>query len=185
MNKTYLVLLIVFGLFLSVFLHDSYAQIQTDGDVWRDPTVVTATTAQTLENKTLNDTVSVTDASADPADTGFIRVGNNVSMICAETSPASTDKCITLNAFEQFLIDAPIIVSGLIQAAGSNDIEATDDLVATDEVRAARIGLGNTSKGTCDSGANGDIYYEVVADVGTIYICRQTGASTYAWTALH
>jgi hypothetical protein len=47
------------------------------------------------------------------------------------------------------------------------------------------INLNDDAKGTCDSATAGDIDYEVVSNVGTFYGCRQTAASTYAWTALH
>lgn len=41
------------------------------------------------------------------------------------------------------------------------------------------------AKGTCDATVPGTFKYEVVANVGTAYVCRQTGVGTYAWAALH
>ena len=43
----------------------------------------------------------------------------------------------------------------------------------------------SATKPTCTSAIAGEITYEVAANVGTFYGCQQTGASTYAWVALH
>lgn len=42
-----------------------------------------------------------------------------------------------------------------------------------------------SAKGTCDATVDGTIKYEVAANVGTLYVCHQTGVGTYAWVALH
>ena len=42
-----------------------------------------------------------------------------------------------------------------------------------------------SDKGTCTSTNAGELAYELVSDVGTLYVCRQSAASTFAWTALH
>ena len=73
------------------------------------------------------------DAS-DVADDGVIRLAND-QKICWEASPAGTDRCFRVNEFEQFSFDTVgLIVGGEIQASQSNDIVATDDLKATDNV---------------------------------------------------
>lgn len=41
------------------------------------------------------------------------------------------------------------------------------------------------TKGVCDADSAGTIAYEVSSDIGTFYGCKQTAASTFAWTALN
>jgi hypothetical protein len=65
---------------------------------------------------------------------------------------------------------------------GSGCVAGTDEAdLLVDEISLTDQG----TKGTCDSSKAGTIAYEVVTNVGTFYGCRQTAASTYAWTALH
>lgn len=76
-----------------------------------------------------------------------------------------------------FLIVSPIINTDLIQpSAGTNTV-----FNAGGGIRLS----SEAAKPTCDSSIPGTLKYEVVANVGTGYICRQTGVGTFAWAALH
>lgn len=65
---------------------------------------------------------------------------------------------------------------------GSGCVAGTDEAdLMVDEIQLEDQG----TKGTCDAAKAGTVAYEVVTNVGTFYGCRQTAASTFAWTALH
>jgi hypothetical protein len=72
----------------------------------------------------------ITSQAADPADSGFGRLGN-AEEICWESSPAGTDNCITVNSSEQFTFN------GTPVGAGAGDIEGV--------TAGAGLGGGGTS----------------------------------------
>lgn len=69
-----------------------------------------------------------------------------------------------------------ILQGGTGQGTGSNGLVSIETTLRLPD---------NTSKGTCTSSNVRTLVYETVSNVGSLYICRQTGASTYAWTVLH
>lgn len=75
--------------------------------------------------------------------------------------------------------------STILQCGGSLTISgaaATLDVQAREPT--AKM-TDTTAKGTCDATADGTVKYEIAANVGTLYVCHQTGVGTYAWAALH
>ena len=73
-----------------------------------------------------------------------------------------------------------------VQASGSTLVSGA---ISGDSITLAAAGAlrlsDESAKGTCDSSITGKVKYEVAANVGTLYVCRQTGVGTYAWAALH
>lgn len=67
-----------------------------------DMTFVGLTNTQTVTNKTL------VSSAADPADTGFIRVGNNEDIICAEAFTPGTDLCFRIDSQDLFRYDGDL-----------------------------------------------------------------------------
>lgn len=58
------------------------------------------------------DVTTLRSGAADPADTGFLRLGN-AEQVCWEASPAGTDVCATVNASEQFEVPDLKVTNGL------------------------------------------------------------------------
>jgi hypothetical protein len=73
-----------------------------------------------LLNNSITGISFLQDNSVDQADTGFIRVGNNIDFLCAESSPTGLDNCIKVDTNENLLYNGNEIcdISGNCPSSG-------------------------------------------------------------------
>jgi hypothetical protein len=86
---------------------------------------------------------SITDSSANPADSGFIRNGNNTTVLACETATPGTDMTWTCNTSNRWVSSVPVVASEFRTAAGY--FIASDDSNAVSVATNTAFNLGSTA----------------------------------------
>lgn len=141
-----------------------------------------ATSDLNMSDNDIDNVLSITSASAAPASTGVLRLGNTETL-CWEIATPGTDECLTLDASNNFKFDNPVAFgndpadAGLIrlsnaQAIGWEVAPADNDVTLTVSSNELVVFANNTGLST-----------QGVLSLGSMQVETVNAATTFALTA--